>query len=56
MIDLQQLKILAQLEDNMEVLVDMLERAYNDKDGENFNIAKNEIHDIQNKISSIIRD
>lgn len=54
MIDLQQLKILAQLEDNMEVLLNMFEKAYNDNDAENFNRAKAEILSIQNKISTII--
>lgn len=56
MIDLQQLKILAQLEDNMDVLANMLERAYNNNDAENFNMAKNEILDIQNKVSTIIKN
>ena len=54
MIDLQQLKILAQLIDNMEVVTARLERAYNDNDAENFNMSKKEIFDIQSKISSVI--
>lgn len=54
MIDLQQLKIISQLEDNMDVLATMLEKAYNDNNAENFNNAKNEILGIQNKISRMI--
>lgn len=54
MIDLQQLKIFVQLLDNMDVLAAKLERAYNGNDAENFNMAKTEILDIQNKISSMI--
>ncbi len=53
MIDLQQLKILAQLMDNMDIATVRLERAYNDNDAENFNSSRTEIIDIQNKISSI---
>jgi hypothetical protein len=53
MIDLQQLKIIAQLLDNMDIIENKLERAYNDNDAENFNRAKTEILDIQNKISSM---
>ncbi len=54
MIDLQQLKILAQLMENMDISVVRLERAYNDNDAENFKSSKTEITDIQNKISSMI--
>lgn len=54
MIDLEQLQILAQLVDNMEILANKLERAYNDNNGENFNSSKKELLDSQNKISRLI--
>jgi hypothetical protein len=53
MIDLQQLKILAQLIDNMEVITSVLEDSYNRNNAEDFNKAKNELLDIQTKISKI---
>lgn len=54
MIDLQQLKILAQLLENMGLAAEMLEKAYNNNDAENFNRSKKEILEIQNKIFSMI--
>ncbi len=54
MIDLQQLKILAQLVDNMEVLANRFEKAYNENDAENWNMVKSEIVNIQNKILAIM--
>jgi hypothetical protein len=54
MIDLQQLEILAQLLDNIDILSAKLERAYNDNNAENFDRAKTEILDTQNKITSMI--
>jgi hypothetical protein len=53
MIDLQQLKILAQLIDNMEVITSVLEESYNRNNAEDFNKAKKELLDIQDKISKI---
>ncbi len=53
MIDLQQLKILAQLLENMEIVSQRLERAYNDNDAASFGEAKKEIFDIQAKISNM---
>lgn len=53
MIDLQQLKILAQLVDNMDIITSVLEDAYNRNNAEDFNNAKKELLDIQNKISKI---
>ena len=53
MIDLQQLKILAQLVDNMEVITSVLEDAYNRNNAEDFNKAKKELLYIQTKISKI---
>ena len=54
MLDLEQLQILAQLADNMEVLSEKMEKAYNDNDGEAFNKSKKELLDIQGKISSMV--
>jgi len=56
MIDLEQLKILAQLIDNMEAFSDSLEKAYNDNNGEDFNKSKQEILKIQKQISKIISE
>lgn len=53
MIDLQQLKILAQLVDNMEIITNVLEDAYNRNNAEDFNKATKELLDIQNKISKL---
>ena len=53
MIDLQQLKILAQLVDNMEVITNVLEDSYNRNSAEDFNKAKGELLEIQTKISKI---
>lgn len=53
MIDLQQLKILAQLVDNMDIITSVLEDAYNRNNAEDFNKAKKELLDIQNKILKI---
>ena len=55
MIDLQQLKILAQLLENVEIAAGMLEKAYNDNNAANFGEAKREILDIKAKISNMIK-
>lgn len=52
--DLQQLKILAQLIDNMNISAAGMEKYYNKKNSEKFNLAKKEILDINEKISGII--
>lgn len=54
MIDPDELQIIAQLIDNMEILSDKLERAYNKNSSEEFNKAKNEILENQSKIAEII--
>ncbi len=54
MLDLQELQILAQLVDNMDVLSSRLEKTYGDNDGENFSKAKQEILNIQKKISEML--
>lgn len=51
MLDLQQLQILLQLIENIEISADRLERAYGNNDAEVFRRSKDEIFDIQNKIS-----
>ena len=55
MIDLEQLQILAQLVDGMEISALKLEKNYNEKDLENFNKHKQEILNIQKRISQIIK-
>ena len=54
MIDLQQLKVLAQLIDNLELITGKLERGFNENNAEDFNRAKKELLDTQNKISKMI--
>ncbi|MEK6859198.1 MAG: hypothetical protein AABX54_00130 [Nanoarchaeota archaeon] len=51
MLDIQQLQILVQLIENMEISADRLEKSYGSNDAETFRKAKDEIFDIQNKIS-----
>jgi hypothetical protein len=53
MIDLQNLKLLAQLVDNLDKATTKLEKSYNDNDSLVFNDAKKEISDIQNKIAQL---
>jgi len=53
MIDLQQLKILAQLVDNMDIITTVLEDAYNRNNAVDFNKSKKELLSIQNKILKI---
>ncbi|VVB78079.1 Uncharacterised protein [uncultured archaeon] len=55
MLDIQQFQILAQLIGNMEISSQKLDKAYQDNDGEGFKKAKEEIMDIQDKISKIIK-
>ena len=54
MTNLEQLQILAQLVNSMEISALKLEKTYNEKDIENFNKHKQEILNIQNRISHII--
>lgn len=54
MVNLEQLQILAQLADSMEIAIDKLEKAYNDKDLEDFQKSKGAISDFQQKILEII--
>jgi len=52
--DVQELQVIAQLIDNMDVVVGKLEKAYADKDGENFKKAKEEILKSQKSIKSMV--
>jgi hypothetical protein len=53
--DLNELQILAQLVDSLEESSIVLERAYKEKNLENFNKAKQEMLDFYKKISNITR-
>lgn len=53
MLDIQQFQILIQLVGNMETASEKLSKAYEDNSGETFRRAREEIIDIQNKISKI---
>lgn len=52
--DLQELQIIAQLIDNIEVVVDKLENSYNNKDALSFESSKQEIFKFQKKILEMI--
>lgn len=51
--DVQELELIAQLIDNMDVVVGKLEKAYSDKNGEGFKKAKEEILKSQKKIKEM---
>jgi len=53
MVDLQQLEITAQLLDNLSIAVREMEKFYNENNNESFIKSKNEILEIQNRISKI---
>jgi hypothetical protein len=55
MTDLRQLQILAQLVDEMEISINQLEADYKNNNAENFNKSKNQILEIQNKISKMLK-
>jgi hypothetical protein len=52
--DPSQLQLLAQLLDSMDALAKKLEKSYNDNDAEMFNKLKQEILDVNVKLSNII--
>lgn len=52
--DLQELQIVAQLVDNIEVVIDKLEDSYNKKDALNFENSKQEIFKFQKKIQEML--
>ena len=54
MLDLEQLKSIAQLIDNMDLSAEKLNKAYSKNDAEDFNKIKQKILDSQAKISSIM--
>ena len=55
MLDEQELHTVAQLIDNIDIILGKLEESYSDKDAKNFNKSKNEILNSQIKISEIIK-
>ena len=55
MVNLQQLQFLAQLVDNIEKSTVILEKAYKDNDGEDFQKSKKYILEIQGKIAEVLR-
>jgi hypothetical protein len=55
MLDLEQLQILAQIMDNIEVLTGILEKSYENNNGEEFNKSKGAILDFQKKIGGMIK-
>lgn len=54
--DVQELQVIAQLIDSMDVIVRKLERAYSDKNGEEFKTAKSEILKSQKKIDDMLNN
>jgi hypothetical protein len=54
MIDLEQLPIISQLVDNMDISALELEKGYNEKNLENFNKYKQNMLNIQKRISQVI--
>lgn len=52
--DLQELHLVAQLLDNLEILVNKMENCYNSNDSENFLYLKKEALETQNKVSRIV--
>ena len=55
MLDEQELHTVAQLIDNIEIILGKLEESYSSRDSEEFNKSKNEILNSQIKISEIIK-
>ena len=55
MIDLQQLRVIAQLIDNMEITSKNLEKSYRNNNAEDYNKSKKGILDIQKQISDQIK-
>ncbi len=55
MLDLQEHQVIAQLLDNMDNAISKLEKSYNSNDGESFTKAQDEVLDIYNKLSKMIK-
>jgi hypothetical protein len=53
--DVQELQVIAQLIDNMEVVVGKLEKSYEDKNGEGFKKSKMEILKSQKQIGEMLK-
>ena len=51
--DVQELQVIAQLIDNMVIITDKLEKAYDDKDSVNFKQSKEEILKSQKQIENM---
>jgi hypothetical protein len=54
--DVQELQVIAQLIDSMDVIVGKLEKAYSNKNGEEFKTAKEEILKSQKKIDNMLNN
>ncbi len=55
MLDTQELQVVAQLVDNMEIIIGNLEEAYSEKNAEKFKKSKDEILNSQKKIDEMLR-
>lgn len=53
--DVQELQVIAQLIDNMVIITDKLEKAYDDKDSVNFEQSKEEILKSQKQIENMLK-
>ena len=53
--DVQELQVIAQLIDNIDVVVGKLEKAYEDKNGQEFKISKFEILKSQKQIGDMLK-
>lgn len=55
MLDEQELHTVAQLVDNIDIILGKLEESYSNRDVEKFNISKNEILNSQIKIAETLK-
>ena len=53
--DTQELQVISQLIDNMDVIINKLEKAYEDKDGPSFKQSKYEILKSQKQIEAMLK-
>ena len=53
--DVQELQVIAQLIDNIVIITDKLEKAYDDKDSINFKQSKEEILKFQKQIENMLK-
>lgn len=56
MLDTQEIQTLAQLIDNLDILVEKFEKSYRDNDAEDFQNSKKEILETQTKISKVVEE